>query len=198
MKGEQVSGFDPFDDFRMHDHVAIVTGGAQNIGAAIARSLAGAGAKVVIADLDADKAKATAESIEEQTRSPVLGLGCDVTSDADIQASSVHDGGGGVVPPVTCTAPGRTYADVTREVWTQTRPSGVVAGFASASGSRAASTEMRFRGGQPAAVTDSEGTRCSGGDAGRVVPDGGHVRGNRLGRQPPPGVPARPDRGVAR
>src|SRR5512144_305073 len=81
-----MSGFDPFADFRMHDHVAIVTGGAQNIGAAIARSLAGAGAKVVIADLDADKAKATAESIEEQTRSPVLGLGCDVTSDADIQA----------------------------------------------------------------------------------------------------------------
>lgn len=86
MKGEQVSGFDPFGDFRMHDHVAIVTGGAQNIGAAIARSFAGAGARVVIADLDPDKAKTTAESIEEQTGSPVLGLGCDVTSDADIQA----------------------------------------------------------------------------------------------------------------
>src|SRR5512143_3829073 len=86
MKGEQVSGFDPFGDYRMTDHVAIVTGGAQNIGAAIARSFAGAGARVVIADLNADKAKATAESIEEQTGSPTLGLGCDVTSDADSAA----------------------------------------------------------------------------------------------------------------
>ncbi|HLZ37882.1 MAG TPA: SDR family oxidoreductase [Mycobacteriales bacterium] len=81
-----MSGFDPFADFRMHDHVAIVTGGAQNIGAAIARSLAGAGAKVVIADLDADKAKTTAESIAEKTGASTFGLGCDVTSEADIQA----------------------------------------------------------------------------------------------------------------
>lgn len=41
--------FDPFADFRMLGHVAIVTGGAQNIGEAIARTFSGAGAKVVIA-----------------------------------------------------------------------------------------------------------------------------------------------------
>ena len=34
--------FDPFQDFRMNDHVAIVTGGAQNIGEGIAKAFAGA------------------------------------------------------------------------------------------------------------------------------------------------------------
>lgn len=37
---------DAFGDSRMTDHLAIVTGGAQNIGEAIARSLAGAGARI--------------------------------------------------------------------------------------------------------------------------------------------------------
>jgi NAD(P)-dependent dehydrogenase (short-subunit alcohol dehydrogenase family) len=37
--------FDAFADFRMNGHVAIVTGGAQNIGEAVARTFAGAGAK---------------------------------------------------------------------------------------------------------------------------------------------------------
>ncbi len=37
--------FDAFADFRMDGHVAIVTGGAQNIGEAIARIFAGAGAR---------------------------------------------------------------------------------------------------------------------------------------------------------
>jgi NAD(P)-dependent dehydrogenase (short-subunit alcohol dehydrogenase family) len=86
-KGAQVSGFDPFGDFRMHDHVAIVTGGAQNIGAAIARSFAGAGARVVIADLDADKAKTTADPMYRScvyTRSGLALLGAS-TSDVDLE-----------------------------------------------------------------------------------------------------------------
>ena len=41
-----------------------VTGGAQGIGAATARRLAAAGARVVIGDLDADLAKHTAEAID--------------------------------------------------------------------------------------------------------------------------------------
>jgi 7-alpha-hydroxysteroid dehydrogenase len=47
--------------------VAIVTGGAQNIGAGIARNFSGAGAKVVIADLDAARAAETAHSISAET-----------------------------------------------------------------------------------------------------------------------------------
>lgn len=47
--------FDPFAQFRMNDHVALITGGAQNIGEAIARTFAGAGAKVMIADLNGER-----------------------------------------------------------------------------------------------------------------------------------------------
>jgi short chain dehydrogenase len=52
--------FDPFAQFRMTDHVALITGGAQNIGEAIARTFAASGAKVMIANLNGEKAEATA------------------------------------------------------------------------------------------------------------------------------------------
>ncbi len=42
---------------------AIVTGGASGIGAAVARQLAAKGAKVVVADLNAEKGQATADEI---------------------------------------------------------------------------------------------------------------------------------------
>ena len=77
--------FDPFADFRMDGHVAIVTGGAQNIGEAIARTFSGAGAKVAIADLNGDKAKATAEAIQAATGNEVIGMGCNVTVQEEIQ-----------------------------------------------------------------------------------------------------------------
>jgi NAD(P)-dependent dehydrogenase (short-subunit alcohol dehydrogenase family) len=80
-----MSGFDPFADFRMDGHVAIVTGGAQNIGEAIARTFAAAGAKVMIADLNGDKAIATAEAIAAETGQAVRGMGCNVTVEEDIQ-----------------------------------------------------------------------------------------------------------------
>ncbi len=55
---ETVAGsFDPFSDFRMEGHIALVTGGAQNIGEAIAKTFSGAGAKVMIADLNGQKAQ---------------------------------------------------------------------------------------------------------------------------------------------
>ncbi len=58
--------FDAFADFRMTGQSAIVTGGAQNIGAAIARTFAGA--KVMIADLDGDKADATPAEIHRNSQ----------------------------------------------------------------------------------------------------------------------------------
>jgi NAD(P)-dependent dehydrogenase (short-subunit alcohol dehydrogenase family) len=78
--------FDPFAQFRMTDHVALITGGAQNIGEAIARTFAAAGAKVMIADLNGDKAEATAKTIAAETGQQVLGMKCDVTDDAQIKA----------------------------------------------------------------------------------------------------------------
>src|SRR4051812_33915287 len=48
---------------RLSNRVAVVTGGAQGIGEAIARRLAAEGAAVVIADIDEARAQATAADI---------------------------------------------------------------------------------------------------------------------------------------
>ncbi len=68
------------------DHVAIITGGAQNIGEAIARTFAAAGAKVMIADLNGEKAESAAVSIAAETGQQVIGMKCDVTDDSQVQA----------------------------------------------------------------------------------------------------------------
>lgn len=78
--------FDAFADFRMTGHKAIITGGAQNIGAGIAKTLVGAGAKVLIADLNGDKAKATAAEIAAATGGDCIGMACDVTKAEQIDA----------------------------------------------------------------------------------------------------------------
>jgi 7-alpha-hydroxysteroid dehydrogenase len=78
--------FDALRDFRMDGHSAIVTGGAQNIGAGIARTLCGDGARVMIADLDGARAAATAAEIGRKTGGDCRGIACDVTQSADIDA----------------------------------------------------------------------------------------------------------------
>jgi 7-alpha-hydroxysteroid dehydrogenase len=105
--------FDPFADFRMDGHVAIVTGGAQNIGEAIARSFAAAGAKVMIADLNGDKAIATAAAIAAETGQAVRGMGCNVTVEADIQrcVDQTVSAFGGLSTLVNNVGWGRAYED---------------------------------------------------------------------------------------
>ena len=76
--------FDAFSDFRMQGHNVVLTGGAQNIGAGIAKTLAGAGANVMIADLQGDKAQETAARISAETGGRCLGMGCDVTRAEDL------------------------------------------------------------------------------------------------------------------
>lgn len=105
--------FDPFADFRMDGHVAIVTGGAQNIGEAIARTFAGAGARVAIADLNGDKAAETAVRLAAETGNEVIGLGCDVT-DADAIERTVSETVatfGGISTLVNNVGWGRAYED---------------------------------------------------------------------------------------
>ncbi len=58
---------------------AVVTGGAQGIGAAIATRLAEEGLSVALLDVNDVGAKETAVRIADQTGSPVYGFGCDVT-----------------------------------------------------------------------------------------------------------------------
>ncbi len=105
--------FDAFSEFRMDGHSAIVTGGAQNIGAAIARIYAGAGAKVMIADLNGDKAKETAAEIAQQTGADVRGIGCNVTIQSDIDAcvKATVDAFGGISTLVNNVGWGRAYPD---------------------------------------------------------------------------------------
>jgi NAD(P)-dependent dehydrogenase (short-subunit alcohol dehydrogenase family) len=61
--------------------VFIVTGGASGLGEGTARMLAGAGAKVVVADVQADKGEALAREIGGAF------IKCDVTQEADAQAA---------------------------------------------------------------------------------------------------------------
>ena len=61
----------------------IVTGGASGLGEGTARMLAGAGANVVIADLQVDKGEALAKHLGQKTRF----VKCDVTSESEGQAA---------------------------------------------------------------------------------------------------------------
>lgn len=57
----------------------VITGGARGIGAATARAFASRGARVAIGDIDAELAAKTANDLANDTGSPVIGLGVDVT-----------------------------------------------------------------------------------------------------------------------
>lgn len=64
------------------NRVALITGAAQGIGLAIARTLAASGAAVVLADVDADKAEAAAKTIDGRA----LGLAMNVARTAEVAA----------------------------------------------------------------------------------------------------------------
>lgn len=66
--------------------VAVVTGGAQGIGYAIAERLAEAGAEVVIADLDTDKADQSAKNIVQKYNRKAHGYQLDVSDSTSITA----------------------------------------------------------------------------------------------------------------
>ena len=62
--------------------VAIVTGGTGGIGSAVVTRLSEAGAKLVIVDLDADRAKAAADALDGEA----IGVGADVSTEAGVDA----------------------------------------------------------------------------------------------------------------
>ena len=72
---------------KLKDKVAIVTGSASGIGKAIATRYASEGAKVVIADLNADKAAETAKELDNGSSGEAMSVEMDVTNE-----KAVNDG----------------------------------------------------------------------------------------------------------
>jgi len=70
----------------LNDKVAVVTGAAQGIGRAIAETLAQQGADVVVADLQVEKAEATAKEIAADTGRRVIAVQVDVADNASARA----------------------------------------------------------------------------------------------------------------
>jgi len=76
---------DVFDKFNLKGRAAIVTGGAGLLGVEFCRTLAQAGAGVVVADLNADAAAAVAADLRAQGY-PVIHAALDVTQPESVQA----------------------------------------------------------------------------------------------------------------
>jgi 3-oxoacyl-[acyl-carrier protein] reductase len=70
----------------LNDKVAVVTGAAQGIGRAIAEALARHGANVVVADLQVEKAEATAKEIAADTDQRAIAVQVDVADNASAKA----------------------------------------------------------------------------------------------------------------
>lgn len=68
---------------RLEGKVAIVSGGAGSIGSATARRFCEEGARVVLADLDADRVAAVAAELPGEA----VGVGCDVTDEDQVRAA---------------------------------------------------------------------------------------------------------------
>lgn len=68
------------------DRIAIVTGGAQGLGAAIAQRLGREGAHLLVADLNLDGAKTTAAEVARQTGRRALATQVDVTDEGQVEA----------------------------------------------------------------------------------------------------------------
>ncbi|MET9874115.1 SDR family NAD(P)-dependent oxidoreductase [Actinacidiphila glaucinigra] len=75
---------------RFEGHAAVVTGGAQGIGAATARRLMSEGADVLLADLDGERADATARALAEETGGRAAAVECDVVDQAAVDAAMAY------------------------------------------------------------------------------------------------------------
>jgi sorbitol-6-phosphate 2-dehydrogenase len=70
----------------LQDKIAIVTGGAQGLGAAICRRLADEGCHVIVADLNLEGAEQTATDTAAQTSRRAIAIKVDVTDEAQVEA----------------------------------------------------------------------------------------------------------------
>ncbi|MFJ9173988.1 SDR family NAD(P)-dependent oxidoreductase [Streptomyces sp. NPDC102360] len=102
---------------------AVVTGAGQGLGRAVAERLVEAGADVLVADLDQERATAAAEDLNARRRGAALGVRVDVTDPDDVAATAdlaVRELGGidiwvnnaGIFPSVPA-------LDMSAETWDQ-------------------------------------------------------------------------------
>lgn len=70
--------------FNLTGKVAVVTGGARNLGFDMALALAEAGAEVAITSRSLDHATAAAKKITEQTGKKAVGFSCDVRNETEV------------------------------------------------------------------------------------------------------------------
>lgn len=79
----------------LSQHTVLITGAGSGLGAALARNLFAAGARVVLADLAQDRARAVASQIDAEGQRTLV-LGCDVSqadsADAAVRRSVEHFG----------------------------------------------------------------------------------------------------------
>jgi NAD(P)-dependent dehydrogenase (short-subunit alcohol dehydrogenase family) len=105
------------------DFTAIVTGAGstRGIGRATAHALAAAGWNIGILDLDEVSAKEAAQEVADEQGVQAIGVGCDVTDEASVEAAlAVIEGSappiGAVVNNAGITSPTR-FLDVTGQEW---------------------------------------------------------------------------------
>ena len=105
------------------DKTVIITGAGstRGIGRATAHALAAAGWNVAILDLNEPSAKQAADEVAERQQVQTVGVGCDVTDEASVEAALTSLGAsmppvGALVNNAGITSPTR-FLDVTGEEW---------------------------------------------------------------------------------
>lgn len=138
------------DLWRLDGRRAVVTGAARGFGAAIARRLAEAGARVTVADLRGDEAEQTAARIAAETGADCWGCPVDVSDEDSVAAlfDSVAQRWGPVDLLVNNAGVFSNYyvADMPRDEWARILDVNVTGTFLC---SRAAARAMSPHGGEP-------------------------------------------------
>ena len=110
-------------DLGLKDKVALVTGGSKGIGKALTRTLASEGCKVAICARGPEALEQTAQEIQAETGSEIVGFAADLTNPDDVprMVDSVvdHFGRIDILFNNAGSSPGGLLEDLTEEDWAQ-------------------------------------------------------------------------------